>query len=57
MDLITIDLTDSPTAKIGDRVVLWGDEPAVGEIATAAGTIPYELLTGISQRVSRCVAS
>jgi alanine racemase len=57
MDLITIDLTDLLTAEIGDRVVLWGDEPTVDEIATAAGTIPYELLTGISQRVSRSVAS
>ncbi len=53
MDMISLDLTDLPGAKAGDRVVLWGDRPAVEDIAAHAGTIPYELLAGMSPRVSR----
>ena len=53
MDMITLDLSDVRTAKPGDRVVLWGDTPAVEEIAAHAGTIPYELLAGMSARVTR----
>jgi alanine racemase len=53
MDMITLDLTDVAGAKAGDRVVLWGDGPAVEEVAAHAGTIPYELLVGMSNRVAR----
>ena len=53
MDMISLDLTDLPGAQPGDRVVLWGDEPPVEEIARHAGTIPYELLAGMSPRVVR----
>jgi alanine racemase len=55
MDMISLDLTDLAGAKAGDRVVLWGDMPAVEEIAAHAGTIPYELLAGMSPRVIRQV--
>ena len=51
MDMITIDLRGCPEARAGDRVVLWGEGLPVEEIATAAGTIPYELLCGVTQRV------
>lgn len=51
MDLITIDLRGVPSAKIGDRVVLWGDGLVVEEIATHAGTIGYELVCGMTRRV------
>ncbi|AVP96117.1 alanine racemase [Ahniella affigens] len=51
MDLMTIDLDAFPDAAIGDRVVLWGDELPVEEIATAAGTISYELTCGVTKRV------
>lgn len=53
MDMIGLDLTDVPISRPGDRVVLWGDGPAVEEIASQAGTIPYELLAGIGARVVR----
>jgi alanine racemase len=53
MDMISVDLTDIPAAGAGSRVVLWGAEPAVAELATAAGTLPYELLTSVGQRVER----
>jgi alanine racemase len=53
MDMIGIDVTDSgEVVRVGDPVVLWGPELPVEEIARWAGTIPYELLCGISQRVA-----
>jgi len=54
MDMITVDLTDVPSAKVGDPVELWGQEVSVDEVATWAGTISYELLTGVTKRVPRC---
>jgi alanine racemase len=53
MDLVTVDLTDAPEAGVGARVVLWGGEPSVSEVARLAGRIPYELLCGVSARVPR----
>jgi len=52
MDMIAIDLTAAPTAKVGDEVTLWGGGLPVERIAKCAGTIPYELVCGISQRVA-----
>ncbi len=53
MDMIGIDVTDlHGTVRVGDRIVLWGPDLPVEEIARHAGTIPYELLCGISQRVA-----
>ncbi|MCL4791875.1 MAG: alanine racemase [Gammaproteobacteria bacterium] len=52
MDMISIDLTDVPGVAIGDRIVLWGDGPSVEEVAAAAGTIPWTLMTGINRRVA-----
>ncbi len=53
MDMIGIDVTDlAPEVRLGDPVVLWGADLPVEEIALWAGTIPYELLCGISQRVA-----
>lgn len=51
MDMITVDLTAVPGARIGDPVVLWGDGPTVEELAVAADTIPWTLMTGIGRRV------
>ena len=52
MDMINVDLTDVPVAEVGDKVVLWGGHLPVEEIAARAGTIPYELMCGLSQRVA-----
>jgi alanine racemase len=52
MDMVTVDLTDVPGAAVGDRVVLWGASPTVEEVAAAARTIPYTLMTGINRRVA-----
>lgn len=51
MDMITLDLTTCPDAQVGDSVTLWGDGLPVEEIAACAATIPYDLLSGITQRV------
>ena len=54
MDMITVDLTEMPSAQVGDPVELWGAEVSVDEVATRAGTISYELLTSVTKRVPRC---
>jgi alanine racemase len=51
MDMITVDATDLPAVATGDPVVLWGEAVPVEDVARHAGTIPYELLCGVSQRV------
>lgn len=51
MDMITVDLTSQPNAKMGDKVMLWGEALPVEEIAIWANTIPYTLVCGITQRV------
>jgi alanine racemase len=51
MDMIAIDVTLVPDARVGDEVTLWGPGLPVEELARIAGTIPYELLCGVTQRV------
>lgn len=51
MDMITIDVTDLPPVAVGDPVTLWGEGVPVEQVAQAAGTIAYELICGVSQRV------
>lgn len=51
MDMLAIDLTPCPQAGIGSPVELWGNEVKVDDVAAAAGTIGYELLTALAPRV------
>ena len=51
MDMIAVDITDLPQVVVGQPVELWGPNLAVEEVAAAAGTVPYELVCGVSQRV------
>jgi alanine racemase len=58
MDMTMVDLTDLPEVPVvGAEVVLIGEqgETSIGlhELAVRAGTIPYEILCGISKRVPR----
>ncbi len=53
MDMLSIDLTPVPAAKVGSRVTLWGDGLPIDEVANAAGTIGYELMCAIAPRVRR----
>jgi alanine racemase len=51
MDAIAVDLTDTEAVKTGDPVELWGENLCVNEVASAAGTIGYEILAGLTGRV------
>jgi alanine racemase len=51
MDMLSVDVTGCAPVKVGDPVVLWGAGLPVEEVARYAGTIPYELLCSVSQRV------
>ena len=57
MDLTTVDVSQVPDASIGDEVLLLGVQDGVSldarDLAEAAGTIPYEVLTNVSRRVPR----
>ena len=52
MDVALIDVTDIK-CKEGDRVIIFGDKLPVTTLSTILGTIPYEILTSISDRVKR----
>ena len=51
MDMLYVDLSELPDARVGSPVVLWGDGLAVEEVAHAAGTVSYELLCALAARV------
>ena len=57
MDMITVDVTDLGDVQVGDEVVLWGDGLPVGEVASYAGTIGYELTTRMPLRTPRVVVA
>lgn len=52
MDMCMIDITGI-YAEEGDEVIVFNDVIRVEDIARQLNTIPYEVLTGISQRVKR----
>lgn len=51
MDMLIVDLRTQSEAKVGDRVILWGDGLPVEEVAKHADTIPYELLSSVHKRL------
>jgi alanine racemase len=53
MDLIIIDVTDIPGVERGTPVTLIGDDLSVDEVSRRAGTIGYEVLTGLGPRYAR----
>jgi len=53
MDMTMIDVTDIPSVSEGDSVQVFGKNLALTQVAKWAGTIPYEILTSIGQRVKR----
>jgi alanine racemase len=52
MDQLMVDVTGSDVAE-GDEVELFGPHIRVDEVAVKAGTIAWEVLTGITPRVVR----
>ena len=53
MDMTMIDVTAKEDITIEDEVLVFGKGHSLVDVAKAAGTIPYEIMTGISQRVPR----
>lgn len=51
MDMLTVDLTEVPEASIGSPVVLWGEGLPVDDVAAAASTVGYQLLSAVTARV------
>lgn len=51
MDMLMVDLTPVPDAGVDAPVELWGDALPIDEVATAAGTIGYELMCALAPRV------
>ncbi len=51
MDMITVDLSEVPEARVGSPVVLWGEGLPIDDVAAAASTVGYELMCGITPRV------
>ena len=52
MDMTMIDVTEI-NAREGDDVIIFGKELPISRLADEMGSIPYEILSGISQRVKR----
>jgi alanine racemase len=53
MDMTMVDITGFSDINEGDEVIVFGNELSIQQIAEWASTIPYEIMTGISQRVKR----
>ena len=51
MDMLCVDISELPEAYIGTPVTLWGEGLSADEVAASAGTVSYELLTGLAARV------
>jgi alanine racemase len=56
MDMITVDLSGLPSAGLGSEVTLWGVAAdgavlSIDEVAACAGTVGYELMCALAQRV------
>lgn len=52
MDMTMIDVTQAQCEE-GDAVIVFGHNPTIKHLATESSTIPYEVLTGVSERVKR----
>jgi alanine racemase len=61
MDLTMIDLTDAPPSRVGDEVVLFGEQAGealtLEEVARGSQTLPYEIMCTIGKRVTRIYVS
>ncbi|MFZ3323588.1 MAG: alanine racemase [Usitatibacter sp.] len=51
MDMITVDLAGIPDARVGTPVTLWGEGLPIDDVATPAGTVGYELMCALGERV------
>jgi alanine racemase len=53
MDMTMLDITDIPDVIPGDVVEVFGNHVTIQSLAADSGTIAYEIMTGINQRVKR----
>jgi alanine racemase len=53
MDMCMVDITGIEGVNEGDEVIVFGPQLSINQVAKWAGTISYEIMTGISQRVKR----
>ena len=53
MDLITLDVSEVPSVHIGSEIEFIGDTISLDEVAEAAGTATYEILTNLGKRLPR----
>ena len=53
MDMTMLDISHIKNVKEGDEVLVFGESLPLQKVAEWAQTIPYEIMTGISQRVKR----
>jgi alanine racemase len=53
MDMTMLDVTDIGEVNEGDDVIIFGAQLPVQDVAQRIDTIPYEIMTSISQRVKR----
>ncbi|VVE24503.1 Alanine racemase, catabolic [Pandoraea terrigena] len=51
MDMLAVDLTPVPQARVGTPVTLWGRGLCIDEVAASAGTLGYELMCAVARRV------
>ena len=54
MDAISIDLTNTP-CQLGDEVIVFDNDRSIYDIARQLNTIPYEIITGLTERLPRIV--
>lgn len=53
MDLSVVDITEIENVKVGDKVVIIGEESTIDDFAAACGSSFYTILTGFAQRAKR----
>jgi len=53
MDMTMVDITDVPNVQEGDQAIIFGNYLTMIELANKINTIPYEILTSVSERVKR----
>jgi len=53
MDQVMVDVSDAVDVRVGDEVEMFGGHVPVAEVAEKAGTIAWEIFTGITPRVVR----
>ena len=51
MDMLALDLSAVPGARVGSKVTLWGEGLPIDEVARSAETIGYELMCAVASRV------